>query len=80
MKVKLKRFTCNARVLTRATQGSACFFYVYSAENVTLEPGVTRSGLSLKPCFLGGGGGGGGGGGAPDYRSNVSVILTNFSA
>ena len=76
MKVKLKRFTCNARVLTRATQGSACFFYVYSAENVTLEPGVTRSGLSLKPCFLGGGGGGG----ASDYRSNVSVILTNFSA
>lgn len=74
MKVKLKRFTCNARVLTRATQGSACFFYVYSAENVTLEPGVTRSGLSLKPCFLGGGGG------ASDYRSNVSVILTNFSA
>ena len=79
MKVKLKRFTCNARVLTRATQGSACFFYVYSAENVTLEPGVTRSGLSLKPCFLGGGGGGGGAINS-DYRGNVSVILTNFSS
>ena len=42
MKVKFKKFTSNARLLTRATPGSACFD-VYSAENARIEPGVTRA-------------------------------------
>lgn len=93
MGVKFKKLSPHARVPTRATSGSACF-NVYSAESVSLGPGVTkkikldfrmkfakkyvfrlypRSGLSLKPIFLGGGVI------DSDYSSNISVILTNFS-
>ena len=94
MKVKLKRFTSNVRILTRTTPGSACFD-VYSAENIMLEPGVRKPikldfGMKFAKkyvCRL-----------YPrsdlslkllslgegvvdsDYRGNVSVILTNFSS
>ena len=42
MKVKFNRLTYNARLSTKATPGSTCFD-VYWAENISLEPGVTKS-------------------------------------
>ena len=94
MKVKFKKFSSLSRVPTKSTPGSACFD-VYSARDVLLGPGATntveldldfkfpkkyvcriypRSSLSLKPLFLGGRVLN------SDYRGNISVILTNFSA
>ena len=94
MKVKFKKFSSLARAPTKSTPGSSCFD-VYSARDVLLGPGATntveldlgskfskkyvcriypKSGLSLKPLFLGSGVI------DSDYRGNISVILTNFSA
>ena len=42
MKVKFKRFSSLARVLTKATPGSGCFD-VYSARDLLLGPGITKT-------------------------------------
>ena len=42
MKVKFKRFSSHARLPTESTIGSACF-NVYSAKDVTLGLGVTKT-------------------------------------
>ena len=94
MKVKFKRFSSHACVPTKSTPGSACSD-VYSARNISLGPGVTKSikldlGFTFAKkyfCRI-----------YPrsglslkplflsnwvidsDYRANVSVILTNFSS
>lgn len=94
MKVDSKKFSSLGRVPTKATPGSACFD-VYSSVEVSLRLGETkqipldigfqfskklcfriypRSGLSLLPTFVGEGVI------DSDYRGNISVILTNFSA
>ena len=94
MKVKFKKFSSLAHVPTKPTPGSACF-NISSAREVLLGPGATntleldlgfkfpkkyvcriypRSDFSIKPLFLGGGVI------DSDYRGNISVILTNFSA
>lgn len=93
MKVKFKRFSSRARVLQKATIGSACYDF-FAARCVTLEPGPTRSvETDLGFCFS--------kkymariylrsslslqsvliGGGVVDsnYRGNTRVIMTNLS-
>ena len=42
MNVKFKKFSSHASVPTKATPRSACFD-VYSARNISLGPGVTKS-------------------------------------
>ena len=94
MKVSFKKFNSFGRVPSRATSSSACFD-VYSSCEVRLRPGETKqipldigfkiskkyccriypkSGFSLLPTFVGGGVV------DSDYRGNISVILTDFSA
>ena len=94
MKIKFKKFSALGRVPKKETSGSACFDN-YSSIEVTLRPRQTEqipldigfqfskklccriypgSRLSLLPTFFGGGVI------DSDYRGNISVILTNFSA
>ena len=83
MKVKFKRFNSLARVRTKSTPGSTSLLGPGATNTVELDLGFKfdkkyvcriypRSGLSLKPLFLGGGVT------DSDYRGNISVILTNF--
>ena len=92
MKVKFKQFSVHGRAPTKAPPGSACFD-VYSARNITLGPGVTKSieldiGMKFAKkfvCRISPRSGLsleplflGGGVVDSDYRGNISIILTNF--
>ena len=94
MKVKFKRFSSHARVLTKSTPGSACSG-VYSARNISLGPSVTKTikldlGFTFAKKYLCRIYPRSGLSLKPlflsdwvidsNYRVNVSVILTSFSS
>ena len=94
MKVKFKRFSSHARVLTKSTPGSACSG-VYSARNISLGPSVTKTikldlGFTFAKKYLCRIYPRSGLSLKPlflsdgvidsDYKANVSVILINFSS
>ena len=49
MKVRFKRYSSHAHLPTKSTVGSA-WFDVYSAKDVTLAPGMTKT-VDLDLCF-----------------------------